>query len=264
MQSIGFIGMGFMGGALARAIHSRHSDLSFHIVEKDSERRVTALRDLNAGDHSDDIPGLLREVDVVFLAMKPQDLPAVAHAMAPHLNNTVVVSMLAGTSLERIESSLKSQRVIRIMPNLAAQVGQAVIGMTSGSGVPSKTSRRVQELLSSAGTVVPIPEYQMAAITGLAGSGIAYAFRFIHSLAMGAVQEGMPYSTALSAAVDMVISAGTVLKEAGVAPEEMVSRVCSPAGTTIAGVRALEDGGFSATVMEAVHRAAQRSRELES
>jgi pyrroline-5-carboxylate reductase len=264
MQSIGFIGMGFMGGALARAIHSSHSGISFHIIEKDPERRSTALHDLNAVDHSDDISGLLREVDAVFLAVKPQDLSLVAPTMQAHLDNTLVISMLAGTSLERLGTSLNTQRLIRIMPNLGAQVGQAVIGITIGTGVTPKASSQVQELLSAAGAVVPLPEHQMAAITGLAGSGIAYAFRFVHSLAMGAVQEGMPYSTALSAAIDMVISAGTVLRETGVAPEEMVSRVCSPGGTTIAGVRALEDGGFSATVMEAVHRAAERSRELES
>jgi pyrroline-5-carboxylate reductase len=253
-----------MGFSLASAIRERHSQVEFGVVEKYQPHRERSISVLGAQDFTDSPGDLASWSDVVILAVKPQDLSTVGDGLRGTLGTTPVVSMLAGTSIDRIADALATERIIRIMPNLAAEIGRAVIGFSAAAAVEAEVADAARTLLSSAGLLVEVPEHLMATITAISGSGIAFVFEFIHAMAMGGVSEGLPYRQALSATLEVVASAAALIEKSDVHPEEMVSRVCSPGGTTIAGVRALADGKFQGTLMEAMARSAARSRELES
>lgn len=150
------------------------------------------------------------------------------------------------------------------MPNLAADIGKAVVGVAFGPGVQHVTRQAFLTTFSGLGTLLEVPEERIAAITGVSGSGVAFTFRFIHALALGGVHQGLPYHQSLTAARDVVESAALLLRDNGIHPEEMVSRVCSPGGTTIEGIRMLAAKGMEDAVISAVAAAADRSRELES
>lgn len=263
MERIGLIGAGFMGTALASAVRSARPSAEIWLVEKDPARRAAAIERLQARDCSDQPDLLLRETAMVILAVKPQDLEATAMLCGVDASRAVMLSVLAGTPSSRVSAAFGGIPVVRIMPNLAAEIGRAVTGITFPDTVGPDLREELLQLLAPSGTVLEVPEHLLSAITGLSGSGIAFAFQFIHALAMGGTAEGLPYQQALQGALDVTASAAALLSENGVHPQEMVSRVCSPAGTTISGIRALEQGRFNATVMHAVSAAAARSREIE-
>lgn len=263
MDTIGIIGTGFMGSSLAGAIRTKYPKIKIGIIEKDSHKRDGAVREFNATDYTNDPIGLLRDSQAVILAIKPQDLDKVAALFSDQAVDTPIISVLAGTPSDRIARTLHASSVVRIMPNLAAEIGRAVIGITFPSAMGDRERDEIRALLDGAGSLVEVEERLMSTITALSGSGIAFAFEFINALALGGVSEGLAYPQAVRAAADVVASAAAILESKQVHPEEMVSRVCSPAGTTIAGVQALAEGRFQATVMDAVQKAAERSRTLE-
>lgn len=261
MKSIGLIGFGFMGSAMVRGMGTTYPDLVLRVVEKDGDRRNSAVTQYNALDCTDTPADIVHHSDVIILAIKPQDLK---HLQLPPVKDTPVLSILAGVSIDTIAQQLGATQVIRVMPNLAADIGQAVMGVTFSSSCSDATRGQIIPLLQPLGTVLEVTEDKMAAITAVSGSGIAFACAFIEAMALGAVQQGLPYGQAIEAARDVVASAAALLKETGVHPREMVSRVSSPGGTTIAGIRALAAGGMEGVVMDALQRAADRSREIEA
>ncbi len=264
MKKIGIVGIGFMGSAVARAIRRGEEEVSISIVEKDPVRRDVAIREFGASDYTDQPAQLMDSCDLVVLAVKPQDLATSAAALRGSRNQPPILSVLAGTTIETLARKFESDRIVRIMPNLAASIGRAVIGMSVGPGIQGADRTLCRSVIDPMGTILEVPEETLGAITGLSGSGIAFAFSFIHSLALGGVAEGIPYATALSGATEVVASAAALMAEGNIHPEEMVSRVASPGGTTIAGLTELYERSFTATVIAAVNAAAERSREIES
>lgn len=263
MKQIGIVGFGFMGSAIVRSVRSRFPAVSIGMIEKDPARRDIAAGEYGARDYTDRPAELISESDVVVLAIKPQDFAAIAPSIAAAGNSPLYISVLAGTSVETLTKRLGSERIVRIMPSLVAEIGRAVVGMSFGPGVRGEDKARAHEVVDGMGTVLEVQEPLLAAITGLSGSGVAFVFSFIHALAMGGVAQGISYAMALEGALEVVGGASALLKETAVHPEEMVSRVASPAGTTIAGLRELYDGAFTASVIAAVGAAAERARELE-
>ncbi|TVR70390.1 MAG: pyrroline-5-carboxylate reductase [Spirochaetaceae bacterium] len=266
MEKIAIVGMGFMGSAVARALRRSRPEIKLAMVEKDPAARDSASRDLGVLDYSSTPEDIWEWAELVVLAFKPQDIEAARESLFPKgvkKHSRPVVSILAGTPIRTISDLFGTGQVTRMMPNLAADLGKSVVGVSFAPPMDEAARRAVLGTFAGLGTLLEIPERSMAAITGLCGSGIAFVFEFINALALGGVEQGLPYSQALPAALDVVESAALLLRESGVHPEEMVSRVCSPAGTTIAGVRELAEGRLKATVMRAVNAAAMRSRELE-
>ncbi len=252
-----------MGTAVMRGILRQNSHVQFGMVEKDGSRRDYCTRELGALDFSAKPDELFGFAEMVILAIKPQDLETLADSIGPGARNSLVLSMLAGTSIARIGDLLGTRRIIRIMPNLAADIGKAVTGVAFSDAVEYPTRMETLDLLSGIGTLLDVREDQLNAVTGLSGSGIAFVLKFIDALAMGGVEQGLPYRQALSAARDVVESAALLLKDDDIQPTELISRVSSPGGTTIRGIRALEDGRFSASVMAAVEAATRRACEME-
>lgn len=264
MKHVGIVGTGFMGTAVMRSILDTNKDVQFGMVEKDGARRDYATREFGALDFSSQPDELFGFSEAVFLAIKPQDLASFGASIGAAARKSLVVSMLAGTTIEAIQSAIGASRVVRIMPNLAADIGKAVTGIAFASETDRNDRMEAIELLNGIGTLIEVKEQLLSAVTGISGSGIAFVFRFIEALAMAGVEQGIPFPQSLDAARDVVESAALLLRSTEDHPAEMISRVCSPGGTTIKGMRALEERGFSAAVMAAVEAATERAKEFES
>lgn len=252
------VGYGNMGAALATGLIAQGHEIV--AVEKvDSRRQAARGAGLALAAGLDQaLPA-----DGVVLAVKPQDFFDLARASSGGLGATPLVSIMAGVPLSLLQSETGATRAARLMPNLAAAVARSVVGL-SFSDESDETLLSVSRTVAAAlGTVIEVPERLLPAITGVSGSGIAYVFSFLHAMALGGTRAGLPYPQALQAAIGSVEGAAALLRETGTHPIELLSRVTSPAGTTIEGVHALESAGFSAGVMDAVTRTADRALAME-
>ncbi len=203
--------------------------------------------------------------EVLLLAVKPQVLETVAADIADSslsLAKPLVISILAGVPLARLEAIFPNQSVIRAMPNTPATVGGGMTAIAAGKGVEAHHLSLAMAIFRAVGEVVEVPESLMDAVTGLSGSGPAYVALMVESLADGGVAAGLPRSIAAQLALQTVLGTAQLLRESGWHPAELKDRVASPGGTTIAGVAQLEQAGFRSALIEAVKAAFYRAQEL--
>ena len=260
------MGYGVMGEAFATALARAMPQVGLLVYDARRERGEAATR----GWTGPAAMAVARSADEVFsgtdatlLCVKPQDMAALADEVRGSSKGRRIVSILAGRTIQKIGEAFATDQVCRFMPNLAAVTGSATVGVSFHPKADAETRELGLSIAKAAGTAVEIPEKLMSAITGVSGSGLAYVFAFAHAMALGGVASGFDYSTALSLAVSTLEGAASLLRK-GTHPQELISRVTSPGGTTIQGVRALERGGFTAAVMEAVEAAAQKASDFEA
>ena len=264
-RSVGFVGAGNMGEALIKGL------LAANLVPAEAihatDVRLERLKELNRQygiQVSSDNAELMRHADIVILAVKPQIMDAVLTEIAPAVTRRkLLISIAAGVSTAKIRAVLhKDARLIRVMPNTPALVLQGVTAVAKAEGLEAGDLETASEIFSAVGRVVVLGEELMDAVTGLSGSGPAYIAVVIESLADGGVRMGLDRITAMTLATQTVLGAATLLRETGLHPGAVKDMVCSPGGTSIAGIAALEEGGIRTTFIKAVERATQRSREL--
>lgn len=203
--------------------------------------------------------------EVLLLAIKPQVLDAVAAGLGGGDlvgSKPLVISILAGVTLSRLEAVFPGQPVIRAMPNTPATVGAGMTAIAPGKGVEEYHISQAKSIFKAVGEVVEVPESLMDAVTGLSGSGPAYVAMMIEALADGGVAAGLPRAVASQLALQTVLGTAQLIQESGLHPAELKDRVTSPGGTTIAGVAQLESAGFRSAMIEAVRAAYRRSQEL--
>ncbi len=262
ISTVGFIGYGNMGSALCDGIIRSNPGASVFIQEPDQEKAAAAAS-ATGGTVNLEPEEFCSKCDIIIVAVKPQLLDKVLDAYAPFSADKKIISIAAGTTTSYFTQKLATVNVVRFMPNIAARVGKALTGVSAAEGASAEFKKQAMSIAESAGNAVELPESSMAAFTGLSGSGIAYVFSFIHALALGGTKEGIPYDTSLKIALGTIEGAVGLSREKGENPISLLSKVISPAGTTIQGVDALEEGKFTATVIDAVERASKRARELE-
>ena len=264
-RSVGFVGAGNMGEALIKGL------LAANLVPAEAihatDVRLERLKELNRQygiQISSDNAELMRHADIVILAVKPQIMDAVLTEIAPAVTRRkLLISIAAGVSTAKIRAVLhKDARLIRVMPNTPALVLAGVTAIAKAEGLEADDLETAGEIFSAVGRVVVLGEELMDAVTGLSGSGPAYIAVVIESLADGGVRMGLDRITAMTLATQTVLGAATLLRETGLHPGAVKDMVCSPGGTSIAGIAALEEGGIRTTFIKAVERATQRSREL--
>jgi pyrroline-5-carboxylate reductase len=263
-MKIGFIGAGQMARALAAGIvSSKKFPPSAISVSDPNETAVREFRD-TVGEVNvvGDNKQLAKEVDLLFLAIKPQVFEQAVKGIELHMSKATVVSVMGGITIKQIRKALSTDFIIRVMPNTPCLVGAGAFGMSVRKDVRSEVAQLVEEMLGSLGVVVSCPESQLDAITGLSGSGPAFVFTMIEALADGGVLMGLSREVALKLASQTVFGASKMVLETGEHPAVLRDRVASPGGTTIFGLHALEDGGARSAMMDAVQAAAERSREL--
>ncbi len=264
IQKIGFIGGGNMAEALIKGLLSGTCPASRIMASEPSDERRDHLVDTFGIEVTDNNLDVMDKCDLIVLAIKPQIAVEVLQEVAgAYREEKLIVSILAGVTCLGIEKFFQgASRVVRVMPNTPALVGEGASAICRGHHASKEDLVVVKELLQTVGTVQVIDERQMDAATGLSGSGPAYIYTVIEALADGGVREGLRRDIAHALAVQTVVGAALMVRETGEHPAILRDRVCSPGGTAITGVSTLEKNGLRTTLMEAVSAAAARSREL--
>lgn len=262
----GFIGAGNMGSALMRAMCKATKQIlvSDHTPEK--ARRLAEELGISAGSNEE----IARRCDVIFLAVKPQVLQTALDEIRETLcqrqsqgETVVLVTMAAGVTVAALRKLAGiACPIIRIMPNTPVAVGQGVVLYTAEPLPEPSMLPAFLAAMAPAGALIELPEGQIDAASAVSGCGPAFAYMFLHGMAMGGVRCGLRYDTALKLAAQTAVGAAAMVLETGENPEVLKVKVCSPAGTTIEGVKALEDRAFDSAVMEAVSAAYRRTLEL--
>lgn len=202
-------------------------------------------------------------VDLVIFAVKPQVLRTLYPNLKQYLRpEHCIVSLAAGITLAEFEKNLGEYAFIRAMPNTPLAVLEGSIALTRNPQVTEKQFTTVLELFNQIGTAKELPENLFDAFIGVSGSAPAYVYLFIEALADGAVLEGMPREMAYEFAAQTVLGSAKMVLETKEHPGVLKDQVCSPGGTTIEAVKALEDNHFRSTVIQAVQAASQKSKQM--
>lgn len=254
MAIVGFIGTGNMGAALARAAAKSAQTERLLLSNRSPEKAERLAAEL--GGEVLDNRGVAREAEVLFLAVKPQFLSemfaGIRDVLMQRADRILLVSMVAGWPLERLKSELGDFPFVRIMPDIPAAVGSGITLICPGADIREEEKTLVEALLDASGLVSELDERQLDAANGVTGCGPAFAAMFVEALADGAVACGLPRQQALEYAAMMLKGSAELLLREGSHPAALKDRVCSPGGSTIQGVRTLEQRGFRAAVMDAV------------
>jgi pyrroline-5-carboxylate reductase len=210
------------------------------------------------------VSAVVDQSEVLVLAVKPQHMAGVLEEIRSHIaDRHLIVSIAAGVTIAAMSQALGSdRRLIRVMPNTPALVGAGASAFALGGTASPEDAKLVEDMLSTVGIAVQVPENLLDAVTGLSGSGPAYVYQIIEALSDGGVRVGLPRNIATQLAAQTVLGAARMVLETGEHPASLKDAVSSPGGTTIAGLHALEAGGVRGHLINAVVAATERSREL--
>ena len=261
--SFGLIGAGNMGGAIALAVSRSISDGA--LVDRDQSRAQALADELGFISVTQEEAG--RESRYLFLGVKPHLIGGVLTEIAPIIAGRetppVLVSMAAGVTIEQIRSMIGMDcPVIRIMPNTPVSVGQGVVLYHANEMVTSEMEDGFLSLMSRAGGLYPIEEDLMDVGAAVSGCGPAYAYLVLDAMADGGVACGLPRADAVRYAAQTLLGAAQMVLETGRHPDQLKNEVCSPGGSTIQGVRTLEQRAVRAAVMDAVIAACEKNAAL--
>ena len=258
---LGFIGTGNMGGALAQAAAKSGADMLLSNRTAAKAEALAAKLGCAAGTNLE----IAESCSYIFLGVKPQMLDGVAQSLSAPVaaSQSVFVSMLAGVQLERLERTLGAdKKIIRILPNTPCAVGQGVVLYCANARVTDDDLAAFCALMADAGIVDPVPEHLIDAGCAITGCGPAFAYMFIEALADGGVKCGLPRAKAIRYAAQMLAGSAEMVLRSGKHPELLKDEVCSPGGSTIAGVHALERGAFRNACFDAVEAAYRKTTQL--
>ncbi len=261
-MTVGFLGAGNMGGALATAVAKAIGGDKVLLSDKDTAKAQTLATKIGAGVVN--AAEMLYYSDYVFLGVKPQMMATALAPLQAHFRpEQVLITMAAGLTADRVAAMAGGKcPVIRIMPNTPVAVGEGMILYAVGDGVTDVQERDFTAMLSGAGRLCRMPESMIDAGSAVSGCGPAFVYLFIEALADGGVECGLPRDKALDLAAQTVAGAAKMVLGTGTHPGVLKDAVCSPGGTTIAGVHALEAGGLRNAAMDAVTAAYDRTLEL--
>lgn len=262
-QQIGIIGGGAMAEAMIAGMTAEGAVPPSHIfISEHKAARCDVLRQtyhVNAQVGAEDF---LPRIDVLVLAVKPAAAAAAMHETAPYLRRgALVLSIVAGLTMAQIAAAYPRHPIIRAMPNTPLAVGAGMSAYACSGDADASARKAVDVVLGTAGRVVEVKECDLDAVTGLSGSGPAYAFLMIEALTDGGVAAGLRHDTAQVFAAQTLLGAAQMVLD-GAVPAALRAAVTSPAGTTAAGLRVMENAGVRAALIEAVLAAAERSKEL--
>ena len=265
-MKIGFIGAGNMGSAIINGILENDIAKAADIIVTDADKsKVTEL-----AENHNIIQGLSNktvagDVDMLFLCVKPQVIYSVIDEIKDSVSDdTVVVSIAAGQSIEKLSKafSKKTVRLVRVMPNTPALVGEGMTAIAPNENVSAEETESVIRIFSGLGIAEVVSENLMDAVTGISGSSPAYVFMLIEAMADAGVQGGMPRNKAYIFAAQAVLGSAKMVLESGMHPGELKDMVCSPGGTTIDAVSVLEEEGMRGAVIKAVRACIEKSRNM--
>ena len=265
-MKIGFIGIGNMGGAILSGYVASGSaddkellafDMNGELCEK-TKADIPRLTICRSGSE------LCSEADITILGVKPQVIESVLEEISDiYSDEKTVISMAAGVDIRLLEKYLgKSAKIIRIMPNTPAKVGEAMVAMCRNGNVDDATFAEASQIFSVIGRVEPVEESMMDCVIGVSGSSPAYTYMYIEALMQAAEDNGMTTEKARIFAAQSVLGAAKMVLESPESVEQLRINVCSPNGTTIEAVNKLFENGFMDKVKEGFQAAVDRSVEM--
>ncbi|MCM1037872.1 MAG: pyrroline-5-carboxylate reductase [Roseburia sp.] len=264
-MKIGFIGLGNMADAMIGGMLKKNIVKAEDIIgtaktsatrEKMADRYGISIKDTNAET--------AKASDVLILAVKPQFLAEVTAQIKDAVTDeTLIISIAAGKSIAWIEEAFgRRMKIVRCMPNTPALVGEGCTGVCVNERVSEEEKEYSIKLMESFGRASLVPEHLIDAVGAVSGSSPAYVFMFIEAMADAGVAAGMPRKQAYEFAAQAVYGSAKLVLESGRHPGELKDMVCSPGGTTIQGVRVLEEKGLRGAVMDALAACVEKSKQL--
>jgi len=264
-MKIGVIGAGVMGSSIVKGLLAKGVVGAGEVIVSDIDSGKLAKLEKETGVRAFKGNSLVaNEAEVLVICVKPQQMAEALASLKPSVTpNHLVVSIAAGVKMRAIEKNLvDGVRVVRAMPNQACLVGLSATAFSLGGNATEGDRLTVEKIFSSVGRVFLVDEEMLDAVTGLSGSGPAYAYMVIEALAEGGVKAGLTREVAIALAAQTLLGAATIVLETRRHPEELWNLVATPGGTTEAGMRALKEGGLRDALIRAVVEATKRSKEL--
>ena len=263
--TIGFLGAGKMATALAKGFIQAKLVTAQEVIASDpvEAARATFAREVGAKTTGFN-PDVVSFASVLVLSVKPDQVDSVLGEISRHLGERhLVISIAAGIPLERLESHLNEQtRVIRVMPNTPALVGCSASAFALGKSATVEDGQLAQKLFLAVGVAYQVKESLLDAVTGLSGSGPAYAYLMIEALSDGGVAAGLPRDVATRLAAQTLLGSAKMVLETGLHPGALKDMVTSPGGTTIEGIHELEKGMVRGALINAVRAATEKAKKL--
>lgn len=262
---IGFLGAGKMATALAKGFVKASIAKPEDITASDVSEAARSSFAREVGCHASAWnPDVLKFAQVLILAVKPDQVnDLLAEVRNEFTSNHLLISIAAGVTISRMENALGSgSRIVRVMPNTPALVGACASGYALGKNATAEDGQLTQKLLSAVGVAYQVKESLLDAVTGLSGSGPAYAFLIIEALSDGGVAAGLPRDIATKLAAQTLLGSARMVLETASHPGVLKDMVTSPGGTTIEGLHELELGGLRAALINAVRAATDKSKRL--
>jgi pyrroline-5-carboxylate reductase len=263
-KCIGFVGGGAMAEALIRGLlKASHVAPSQIIVSDVVGERLVYLKDTFGIGISADSQEVASKSDILFLTVKPQVMNDVLDIVAPVVSkSTVIISIAAGITIGVLQGKMPGVPIVRVMPNTPVAVSEGMSAIALGKYATKRIEETVAYIFTSVGKVVTVDENAMDAVTGLSGSGPAYAFMLIDALTDAGVRVGFSRQTAILLAAQTLLGAAKMVLETGEHPAKLRDMVTSPGGTAITGIHMLEQHSVRAAMIDAVVAATNRSREM--
>ncbi|WP_195576126.1 pyrroline-5-carboxylate reductase [Paenibacillus sp. 1001270B_150601_E10] len=265
---VGFIGAGNMASAIIRGVIAQSFiDAKQVYVTDHSPDKLKAFTEETGTIACCSSEELLERVDVVVLAVKPHQFEALLQPLKGLIQSRqpLIVSIAAGLTLERIQQMIGEDApvaIVRAMPNVNALVGASMSAIAGNAVATREQVQYLLDMFNAIGMAMELDEDSFSIFIGIAGSSPAYAYLFIDALARGALKAGMSKEKATRIAAQAVLGSAKMVLESEDAPWVLIDKVCSPGGTTIAGLCALEDAGFSSTVIKCVDATIAKDQEM--
>jgi pyrroline-5-carboxylate reductase len=264
-KKVFFIGVGNMGGAILRALIEGDQSVESVFFYEPNDEQVNKIAEKSKVKRVSSLSEGFTEADIAFLCIKPQIFSKISDELRIGLENTgknpVIISIMAGVSIATLQTVFPKRQIVRTMPNIAVISRNGTIAIATDD-VQENVLQIVEFLFSRCANTFRVLENQIDAVTGLSGSGPAFVFQFIEAFVMGGVKMGLQRDVAMKLALSTVRGSIEMLEKSKLSTGELTASVCSPAGTTIAGIQELENRAFKGAVMAAVEVAAKRSMEL--
>lgn len=264
-EAIAILGAGKMGEALLSGMVRAGRPTSGLVVTTHDDERAIAIRERYGVDVTDN-ESAVKAASTIVIAVKPQDMGSLLDEIAPFVStNQLLVSVAAGITTTFIEKRIPVDvPVVRVMSNTPVLVDEAMSALSAGSHANESHLEHAESLLKPVGRTIRVPESQQDAVTALSGSGPAYFFYLVEAMTDAGILLGLPRSVAHDLIVQTAIGSAIMLRDSGDTPQVLREAVMSPAGTTIAAIREMEDHKVRAALLAALEAARDRSRELAS
>lgn len=263
---IGFMGCGNMAKAILAGILEQgiiaDNQIMIYDVNSDQTNKIKEKTNIEIAKSAQE---LCNSCEMIILAIKPNIIPMVLAEIGDSLKNKALLSIAAGITSEQLKNYTNQHcRVLRVMPNTPAMVGAGASVLCDNTTTFTKKEQEIAfSIFSALGIAFWLHEEQIDAVIGVSGSGPAYAYMFIEAMADGGVQAGLSRDIAQALAAQTLLGSAKMVLESGQHPGALKDMVCSPGGTTIDAVLALEQNGFRGAVMDAVITASDKSKSME-